>query len=52
MVAYSVQKYKDFRNRDFDELYEYASTPKSSSETKMGRKQEENESKKKHKQYG
>jgi hypothetical protein len=26
-APYSVQKYKDFRNRDFDDLYEYASTP-------------------------
>jgi hypothetical protein len=51
-AIYHISKYRDFRNRDFEELYDYASTPKTRELTMMGREEEDNENKKKHKQYG
>jgi hypothetical protein len=46
--AYAMSNYQDFRNREFDELYEWASTPRTQDQTKLGQ-QETNE---KNKQYG
>jgi hypothetical protein len=45
---YQMPKYKDFRNRSFEDLYDYASTPRTSEQAKMG-KDEQN---KKTKPYG
>lgn len=45
---YSIPKFEDFRNRPFDELFEWASTPRTQDQTKLGQ-QEANE---KNKQYG
>jgi hypothetical protein len=45
---YEIAKYEDFRNRPFDELFEWASTPRQPSQTKMGREEESE----KNKQYG
>jgi len=45
---YVVGKYEDFRSRPFEELYEYASTPRQPDQTKLGNEETNN----KNKQYG
>jgi hypothetical protein len=45
---YGITRYKDFRNRPFEELYDYASTPRTSDQTKMGKEEQS----KKTKPYG
>jgi hypothetical protein len=44
---YSVSRYRDFRNREFDEIYDYSSTPKTRESTSMGKERVTE----KHKQY-
>jgi hypothetical protein len=39
--VYTIAKYRDFRDSDFEELYDYTSTPKTRESTKMGREEEE-----------
>jgi hypothetical protein len=34
---YQMPKYKDFRNRSFEDLYDYASTPRTSEQAKWGK---------------
>jgi hypothetical protein len=46
--AYGFAKYEDFRNRSFDELWEYAITPRTQDQTKIGQE----ETRDKNKQYG
>jgi hypothetical protein len=46
--AYAMPKYEDFRNRPFDELWEYAITPRTQDQTKIGHE----ETRDKNKQYG
>jgi hypothetical protein len=36
---YGIPKYEDFRNREFDELYDYAATPRRPEDTAMGKEQ-------------
>ena len=49
-TIHQISKYRDFRNRDFEELYDYASTSKTRESTKMGR-EEDIDNRKKHKQH-
>ena len=51
ITHYRITKYRDFRDRDFDELFEYVSTPKVSNDTKMGKEEQDNEVRKRHKHY-
>lgn len=44
---YAVSRYRDFRNREFDEIYDYSSTPKTRESTSMGKERVTE----KHKQY-
>jgi hypothetical protein len=37
---YGITGYNDFRNRPFEELYDYASTPRTSDQTKMGKEEQ------------
>ncbi len=45
---YAMPKYEDFRIRPFDELFEWASTPRTQDQTKLGQQ----EASEKNKQYG